>query len=81
MTTRANNERKFGQWEDLPDGGRRYWLDVPGSRGWSARYVKEVDSQENTSCFYQEIRDETGKLIEVHEKHPEDRGHRKLQEQ
>ena len=28
MTTRAQNEKKFRNWEDLPGGGRRYWLDV-----------------------------------------------------
>jgi len=28
--------------------------------------------------FYQEIYDERGNLVEVHEKYPVDRGHRKL---
>jgi hypothetical protein len=24
MSTRAQNEKKFGNWEELPGGGRRY---------------------------------------------------------
>ncbi len=46
MSTRQQNERKFPHWIDLPNGGRRYWLDVAGRHGWWARYVKEVDVQE-----------------------------------
>ena len=30
MSTRAQNEKKFGQWDELADGGRRYRLDVRG---------------------------------------------------
>ena len=78
MNTRAQNEKKFGNWDDLPDGGRRYWLDVIGRLGWRARYVKEVDAQETTVRFGQEIYDEQGKLVEVHEKYPVDKGHRKV---
>ena len=78
MTTRAQNEKKFRNWEDLPDGGRRYWLDVFGRLGWRARYVKEVDREEVTVRFWQEIYDEQGKLIELHEKFPVDKGHRKV---
>jgi hypothetical protein len=77
MSTRTQNEKKFGQWEDLPEGGRRYWLDVQGRQGWRARYVKEVDADERTRSFWQEIYDELGKLTEIHEKFPVDRGHRK----
>ena len=36
MTTRAENERKFPSWEELPSGGRRYWVDVAGRLGWRA---------------------------------------------
>jgi hypothetical protein len=78
MNTRAQNEKKFGNWDDLPDGGRRYRLDVTGRLGWRARYVKEVDVQETTVRFWQEIYDEQGKLAEVHEKYPVDKGHRKV---
>ncbi len=72
------NERKFSTWENLPDGGRKYWLEVEGKHGWKARYVKEVDAVEETVKFYQEIYDENGNLTEVHEKFPVDKGHRKF---
>ncbi len=34
MSTRVQNEKKFGHWDELADGGRRYRLDVPGRHGW-----------------------------------------------
>ena len=77
MSSRQQNERKFGSWEDLPDGGRRYSFEVTGRHGWRARYVKEVDAAEKIVRFWQEICDGSGQLIEVHEKYPVDRGHRK----
>ena len=77
MGTRAQNERRFTHWQTLPDGGRRYWLDVTGRLGWRARYLKEVDAAERTRRFWQEIYDPRGRLAEVHEKYPVDRGHRK----
>ena len=77
MSTRAQNERKFGRWEDLSGGGRRYWCEVQGRHGWKARYLKEVDGSEATVRFWQEIFDETGALKEVHEKFPVDSGHQK----
>jgi hypothetical protein len=78
MGSRAENERKFRKWEDFPSGHRVYRLDVPGRSGWSAFYFKEVDASENTVRFWQEIHDESGKLVEIHEKFPVDRGHRKV---
>ena len=77
MDSRAQNEKKFGSWEELPGGGRRYWIDVPGRQGWRARYLKEVDADEATLRFWQEIYDERGKLAEIHEKYPIDKGHQK----
>ncbi len=77
MTTRTKNEKTFGQWDELPGGGRCYRLDVPGRQGWLARYCKEVDASEMTLRFWQEIYDDHGNPIEVHEKYPVDRGHRK----
>ena len=77
MSTRAQNERKFGPWDELPGGGRRYRLDVPGRGGWLARYLKEVDANESTLRFAQEIYDDRGNLVEVHEKYPVDMGHQK----
>jgi hypothetical protein len=72
---RLENERKFGTWEQLPIGGRRYYLEVPGLHGWMARYVKEVDGEERTLQFFQEIFDENRCLVEIHEKYPIDKGH------
>jgi hypothetical protein len=68
MSTRSQNEQKFGQWDELAGGGRRYRLDVPGRLGWVARYLKDVDVNETTLRFCQEIYDDSGKLVEVHEK-------------
>lgn len=76
---RRVNEKKFSTWEELPDGGRRYFYEVKGRYGWTARYVKEVDAMEQTIRFYQNIYDDTGMLVEIHEKYPEDKGHRKVQ--
>lgn len=75
QSKRRTNERKFGQWIELPDGGRRYWYDVLGRLGWKARYVKEVDAHEKTVRFYQEIYNEQGELVEFHFKYPKDTGH------
>lgn len=75
---RGQNERKFGRWEELPDGGRRYWFGVPGRAGWHARYVKEVDADEVTVRFYQEVFDGDGRLREVHHKFPVDLGHQRV---
>jgi hypothetical protein len=77
MASRERNERTFPHWEELAGGGRRYWLDVPGHHGWRARYLKTVDARENTLRFWQEIYDESGKLVEIHNKFPVDEGHQK----
>ncbi|HJW84212.1 MAG TPA: hypothetical protein VJ754_07900 [Anaerolineae bacterium] len=79
MTARAQNERKFKRWDELPNGGRRYWYDVSGRHGYVARYVKIVDANEVTIKFYQEIHDTRGKLVSVHEKFPEDHGHQQVE--
>jgi hypothetical protein len=75
---RKQNEKKFGSWDELPDGGRRYFFDIQGRYGWRARYVKEVDKSELTIRFYQAIYDNNGQLIEIHEKYPVDTGHTKV---
>jgi hypothetical protein len=77
VSTRAQNERKFGRWEDLAGGGRRYRFAVSGKLGWQARYLKEVDAAEQTVRFWQEIYDDQGRLVEMHEKYPVDKGHQK----
>ncbi len=75
---RRQNETKFGVWEELSTGGRRYWYEVKSRSGWKARYVKEVDEDERTEKFYQEIYDEEVKLVESHEKYPVNKGHQKV---
>ena len=77
MSTRAQNEAKFGAWDERPGGARCYRFDVPGRHGWRARYLKEVDGAETTLRFWQEIYDEHGTLVEIHEKYPVDKGHQK----
>ena len=76
---RAHNEREFPAWDDLPNGGRRYWLEVQGRLGWKARYVKEVDANEMTVSFYQEVYDGNGTLREIHHKYPVDLGHQRIE--
>lgn len=79
MATRAQNERKFGNWIELPGDGRRYWYDVPSRTiGWKARYVKEVDAAETTTRFLQEIYDDRDKLVAGHQKFPVDTGHQQV---
>lgn len=79
MSSRQQNERKFDSWTDLPNGGRRYRYELAGRHGWKACYVKEVDAQENTIRFWQEIYDGSGQLVETHQKYPTDPGHQKAQ--
>ncbi|MDI6792278.1 MAG: hypothetical protein QME81_05345 [bacterium] len=45
---RKRNEIKFGEWEELLEGNRRYFYEVQGRYGWKARYVKEIDASEKT---------------------------------
>jgi hypothetical protein len=78
MASRAQNERKFKHWEELPNGGRQYIRDFGGRSGGRARYIKEVDLNERTIRFAQEIYDSSGRLIAVHEKFPVDLGHKQL---
>jgi hypothetical protein len=68
MSSRAQNERRFKHWEELPNGGRRYIREFVGRAGGRARYVKEVDAGEQTVRFAQEIYDAIGRLVAVHEK-------------
>ena len=78
MASRAQNERKFKDWEELPDGARRYARGFAGRAGGRARYIKEVDANERTVRFAQEIYDASGRLVAVHEKLPVDLGHKQL---
>lgn len=74
---RQLNERKFTNWVEL-SSGRRYWLEIKGRHEWKARYIKEVNAKEETVKFYQEVYDDNDNLIEIHEKFPVDKGHRKM---
>jgi len=47
--------------------------------GWKAKYLKIVDQEEITLSFWQEIYDDTGLLVEIHEKYPIDKGHKKIE--
>jgi hypothetical protein len=78
MASRRQDEVKFRNWQELPGGGRRYWHELIGRSGWKARYLKDVDANEATVRFWQEIYDDQGRLVEVHEKYPVDTGHRKV---
>jgi hypothetical protein len=80
LSTRERNERRFPQWEGLSNGGRRYYRVIQGRVRGSARYVKEVDADEITVRIVQEIYDDDGKLIAIHQKYPEDTGHVDLEE-
>jgi hypothetical protein len=75
---RQLNENKFKQWIDLSSGGRSYWYEIEGKLGYKARYVKEVDEKEDTLKFYQEIYNNKGILVEIHEKYPVNKGHQKI---
>lgn len=78
MASRQQNERKFGQWIQLPGGGRRYTREISGRAGGFARYHKKVDAAEETIRFWQEIYDRNGKLVARHEKFPVDSGHQSV---
>ncbi|HEY4257688.1 MAG TPA: hypothetical protein VGM66_10765 [Candidatus Udaeobacter sp.] len=78
MASRAQNERKFKYWEELANGGRRYIREFVGRAGGRARYIKEVDADERTIRFVQEIYNASGRLIAMHEKFPVDLGHKQL---
>ena len=78
---RRNNEREFPSWKTSTNGGRIYSKEVLARRkGWKALYVKEVDAEETTLNFRQEIYNAENILIEIHQKYPEDTGHKKLKQ-
>ena len=81
MATRWHNERYYGSWDELPDGGRRYYKIVEGESGGYARYVKVVDASETTVELLQEIWSAGGTILSVHRKYPEDSGHQPVGEQ
>jgi hypothetical protein len=78
VSKRDQNERDYPEWEELPDGGRRYWKVVKGKIKNTAHYIKVVDSDEAIVLFVQEIYDNEGRLIARHQKYPEDTGHQEI---
>jgi hypothetical protein len=78
VASRKRNERRFPTWEDLPDGGRRYYEVKKGKIAGYARYVKTVDADETTVSIVQEVYDDSGRLIALHQKYPVDTGHQNL---
>ncbi len=78
VATRAQNERRYPQWDELEDGGRRYYRVKPGKVKGYARYVKVVDANEVTLSIVQEIYNDEGQLVGVHQKYPEDTGHQRV---
>ncbi len=81
MATREQNEKRFKNWIDLPEGGRRYWTDRKGKINGSQRMIKIVDADEQTILISQEIYNDDGILIGRHQKFPEDTGHEDLQDE
>lgn len=43
-----------------------------------ALYIKEVNNEEETTRFCQEIYNDKGRLVEIHEKFPVNKGHREI---
>jgi hypothetical protein len=75
---RKKNEAEYDKWIEKADGIRIYSFEIKGRQGWKALYLKEVNSEEITLRFWQEVYDEINILREIHEKYPTDKGHKKL---
>ena len=75
---RQKNEAEFESWIEKENGGRIYSFEIIGKLGWKAKYLKEVDSEDVTIKFWQEVYDQNNILKEIHEKYPVDTGHKKL---
>ncbi len=78
MATRKQNENRFKNWEVLPTGGRRYWIERPGIISGFQRMIKIVDGNEVTLHVVQEIYNDDGVLVERHQKYPVDTGHERF---
>ena len=53
-------------------------LDTVSTLCCRRHYSKEVDAQEATLRFWQEIYDDQGTWVQTHEKFPVDKGHQKI---
>lgn len=47
---RRQNERKFGNWESLPGGGRRYWYEVPAAAGGRPGTLRTLTAKKRPSA-------------------------------
>jgi len=75
---RQKNEKNFEVWTEIENGGRIYSFEIFGKLGWKAKYLKEVNNEELTMRFWQEVYDDKNVLREIHEKYPLDKGHKKV---
>jgi hypothetical protein len=75
---RKQNEKEFEHWNELENNGRLYWFSIQVRTGGKAVYLKEVNADETTISFVQEIYNAAGELIELHKKYPIDEGHKKI---
>ncbi len=81
MAKRRQNEKEYPNWEELPNGGRRYWRDRKGHVSGFQRIIKIVDADETTLQVVQEIHDDNGELVEYHQKYPNDTGHQIIKQE
>jgi hypothetical protein len=78
LQKRKKNESEYDKWTENADGSRIYSFEIKGRLGWKALYLKEINSEEITLKFLQEVYDEKNILQEIHEKYPIGKGHQKL---
>lgn len=78
MNNSQRTKKEYDAWIEKENGGRIYYFEIAGKSGWKAKYLKEVNNEEITIKFWQEIYDESNVLKEIHEKYPIDKGHKKL---
>ena len=74
---RKKNEKEYSSWTELEAGGRIYTKNINAGdkSGKTARYEKTVDKNEKTVTSIQKIFDKEGKIVEIHEKFPINKGH------
>ncbi len=46
---------EYEGWIEEGDGGRIYSFEILGKLGWKAKYLKEVNNEEVTIRFWQEM--------------------------
>ena len=76
---RKKNEKEFEAWIETESDGRIYSFEISEKLGWKAKYSKEVNNEELTLRFWQEVYDDKNVLREIHEKYPVDKGPKKIE--